>query len=37
VWLIEASTTPERESEHDQLTVTLPLFQPFPFAGVRLR
>jgi hypothetical protein len=36
VLLIGESAAPERPSEHDQLRVTLPPFQPFPFAGVRL-
>ena len=29
-------TTPEVASVHDQVTTTLVLFQPLPFAGVRL-
>jgi hypothetical protein len=37
VWETEAETTPEPGlSEHDQFTITLPLFQPLPFAAVRL-
>jgi hypothetical protein len=37
IWLTVLLTGPEIASVQDQLTVTLPLFQPLPLAGVRFK
>ena len=37
VCVIVALTGPDIASAHDQFSVTSPLFQPFPFAGVRFK